>query len=81
MEAELELSYSPLYASHVVGRYEKRVLDPETKQPMPQRVVMTCEKCGATRQVECRQGMPRQHVSRFAQLHLHRGSFARQGRA
>ena len=74
----LTLSYSPLYAQHVKGRYEKRVLDPDTKRPAPQRVVMVCEVCRAVREVECRQGMPRQHISRFAQVLLHRGSFAKQ---
>ena len=67
---ELTFRYSPLYAKHVVGRYSPaRLVDGKRE---PQRVVMRCEVCGDQREVKCLQGMPRQHVSRFAQVHPHR---------
>lgn len=70
MATELDQQYSPLYAPHVKGRYSRRVL--EDGVPQPQLVEATCEVCGAQYRNICRQGMPRQHISRFAGQHLHR---------
>ena len=72
MAEELSIEYSPRWAPHVKGRYSRRVLDPDTKMPEPQRVEVTCGVCGQQYRNLCRQGMPRQHISRFAQQHLHR---------
>jgi hypothetical protein len=74
MAQELTEVYSPLWAPHVKGRYSAVELDPEGKRE-PQRVVARCEVCGAEYRNVCMQGMPRQHISRFAQVHSHK-SFA-----
>ena len=76
MATELTIEYAPLYAAHVKGRYSKAEIDPDTGQRVPQLVEATCEVCGARYKNTCRQGMPRQHISRFAGIHLHRNVFA-----
>ena len=72
MPEAASLEYRPRWAPHVVGRYGEREHDRETGEPEPQRVRMECERCGDTHQVECRSGQPREHVAKFAILHLHR---------
>lgn len=48
--------------AHVHGRYE-------TSKP-PQNVRMCCAHCGATWQVSCDSGRVREHISRFAFVHV-----------
>jgi hypothetical protein len=60
------------FAAHVQGTFEER--DAETFE---QRVDIECLRCGATYRAVCRQGMPRQHVNKFAVAgHLHRDPLA-----
>ena len=73
------LEWVPLFAkdpskgtSHVSARYTRLEVDPETGEREPQRVEASCATCGARYRNECRQGMPRQHILRFAQARLHR---------
>ncbi len=64
--------YSPRFATHVKGRYSKLVVDPETREREPQRVEAYCEVCKAQYRNDCRQGMPRNHIVKFAILHAHK---------
>ena len=65
--------YAPLYAPHVKGRYTERTYDQENgNKPEPQKVEVHCENCGKRYKAECLQGQPRQHIARFANIHLHR---------
>jgi len=83
MPEVLDQEYSPLYAPHVKGRYS-RIAFEEEEQPdgrkvmvrQPQMVEIHCEKCGQRYRRECRQGQPRQHVARFASIHLHKHPLA-----
>lgn len=70
----LDQSYSPKYAPHVKGRYSRMTVEDGVRQP--QIVEILCESCGARYRNECKQGQPRQHVARFATLHLHRHPLA-----
>lgn len=66
-----EETWSPEWAPHVVGRWNKRTLDPETGEPEPQMVHMACAQCGATYRVRCTSGAVRSWVNRFANVHFH----------
>ena len=66
--------WRPDWARHVVGRYEPRRY--EDGQPLPQKVVMHCETCGADWQAECPSGNVRRHIQNFAHAHAHRDPLA-----
>lgn len=72
MAEELSIEYSPRWAPHVKGRYSLRVLDPETHEPEEQRVEARCDLCGDRYKNVCRQGMPRNHILKFAAVHSHK---------
>ncbi len=69
--ADLTESYSPRWAPHVVGRYERRAFDPTLHVHEPQRYVVTCAACGAEHRGECASGMVRDHIATFARVHVH----------
>jgi hypothetical protein len=64
------ITYDPMFAKHVKGWYEKARLGPDNTRE-PQKVYMICEVCGQKAQRECLRGVPRQHITVFAQLHMH----------
>lgn len=64
-------SLRPHFARHVLGEYQRRRWDKEG-DPIPQKVRMKCDQCGATAEGECPTGQVRVMVYRFARLHLHR---------
>lgn len=68
------LEWRPQQAPHVLGTYEPRTWDTDGS-PFPQRIVMTCEKCGKTGQKLCTTGQVRASISAFAAAHLHRDPF------
>lgn len=63
-------AYSPQWAPHVKGVYERAMDDDGL--PEPTWVLLACDKCRGTHRVHCTSGAPRQHVQAFARLHLHR---------
>lgn len=66
-------TWTPPYAPHVEGRYTELEIDPDTNQPLEQRVSAMCRQCGAEwGPVTCTSGMVRQHIATFARVHLHR---------
>lgn len=65
-------TWSPPFAPHVRGRYERRTFDSEAGMPNPQRVAMECTRCGNTWRTVCASGQVRGHIAKFARLHLHR---------
>ncbi len=71
-------TWRPPNAAHVLGTWEPRLFDPETGLPEPQRVMCICEwpDCGGVWTTECSSGLVREHVQRFALVHLHRDVFA-----
>lgn len=62
--------WSPPFALHVVGEYDRRTFD-EDGLPEPQKVVMDCKRCGAHWETMCSTGQVRAHISRFGMVHLH----------
>lgn len=66
-----EETFSPQWAPHIIGRYNKRVIDPETGESDPQIVRIVCGKCNAAYQVKCTTGAVRAWVNRFATVHYH----------
>ena len=72
---ELEFEWRPGWATHVLGRYERREFDPVTQTATPQHVTMDCEQCKAHYQTTCTTGAVRTHIARFAALHLHKDVF------
>ncbi len=71
--AEVERqTYSPRWASHVVGTYDVRTFDPETGAPSEQRIDILCRQCGVSHVVFCQTGNVREHVAIFARIHAHR---------
>jgi len=74
MFPELTLQYRPAWAKHVEGRYSQAML--VDGERVPQFVEMKCEVCGDARRATCHQGMPRSHITKFAQEHLHRAPMA-----
>lgn len=65
-------AYSPPWAPHVQGSFETRAIDPETGLPNEARVEAHCCTCSADWQRTCSSGLMRQHINRFAGVHLHR---------
>jgi hypothetical protein len=67
--------YRPRFAPHVVGTYGSRF--DEAGEPQEQRIRMECthRSCGEVQFRTCLSGQPRDHVTRFAILHLHRDPF------
>ena len=63
--------WSPPWAPHVQGRYEMRRYDAELKRFEPQLVVAVCTNCGHDWRASCESGLVRDHISRFAAIHLH----------
>jgi hypothetical protein len=63
--------WRPPAAPHVEGEWTDRVFD-ERGMPEPQLIKMRCEKCGETWQTQCTSGLVRNHIQRFALIHLHR---------
>ena len=72
------IEFVPTFAPHVHGAFTRRVFDPETRLPEPQRWRVTCGQCGQSWQGECMSGQPKQHVNRFAVQHIHRDPLAAQ---
>lgn len=83
------VEWSPAYAPHVVGSYERdREVGP-SGMPDAQQIRAVCNVCkanckcprslpcgcGAEWRGSCNSGAVRQHISRFAALHLHRDVF------
>jgi hypothetical protein len=66
------LEYSPKFAEHVKGRYSKLVVDQETHEREPQLVEAYCTLCKGQYRNKCQQGMPRNHIVKFAILHVHK---------
>lgn len=62
--------WRPPSAPHVEGEWTDRVFG-DDGMPEPQLVKMRCEKCGETWQTSCVSGLVRNHVQRFAMVHLH----------
>ena len=69
------IEWRPMWAEHVIGRYEPRQYDHETRTAYPQLITMDCEKCSAHFQFVCTSGAVRSRISKFAILHLHRDGF------
>jgi hypothetical protein len=63
-------SWSPRWAPHASGTYE-RALTPEGT-PEPTWVQLSCSICGQTHQVKCESGAPTHWIQRWASVHLHR---------
>ena len=70
-EAAEEEAWSPDWAQHVVGRWNKRRFDRATGEVEAQIVRMVCNQCGATYQVKCMSGAVRTWVTKFARVHFH----------
>lgn len=73
-ESEAHVVERPEIAPHVVGRWERRRLD-EDGRPLPQRVELGCDRCGAVHLVVCETGQVRRHLLNWAVVHLHRDAF------
>ena len=69
--ADVWEQWRPPFASHVVGSYTKRELDPETGQHESQKWKARCERCGQSYEGWCDSGQVRRHIARFATQHLH----------
>jgi hypothetical protein len=63
--------WRPQQAPHVTGRYELRVIDPETGLPDPQAFEVACGKCGGRWKGSCLSGNVRRNILQFAARHLH----------
>ena len=67
------VDFRPPWATHVHGRHTLREIDPETGRPEEQYYEATCEKCGCRwGPLPCNTGQVRQHIAKFAIVHLHR---------
>lgn len=68
--------WSPPDIPHVVGRWTQRTFD-ESGLPEEQLVEAECQHpgCGAQFKRHCASGHVREHVMRFALVHLHRDVF------
>jgi hypothetical protein len=66
--------WGPAWAPHVQGSWEDRTLD-EDGLPQEAHVEAACSECGATYQRTCTSGLMRDHIARFALVHVHRDSF------
>ncbi len=69
------IEWSPPWALHVKGKYTEREVRPDGL-PEEQRVVMHCTVCGDAWQTGCTSGSVRQHIQRFAFVHIHRDALA-----
>lgn len=69
------VEFRPEWAPHVNGRYARRTFDPETGQADDQAWTAHCTKCGQSWQGKCSSGQVKQHIQRFARVHLHRDPF------
>lgn len=63
-------TFSPKWCPHVSGQYD-RGFDADGK-PEPTWVELSCSFCHETYKIKCESGAPRQHVLRWASVHLHR---------
>lgn len=67
-----KLSFRPPFAPHVEGVYDERRYDPEARAWEEQKIEITCEVCSTVHKVTCTTGLAREHVNRFARVHVHR---------
>jgi hypothetical protein len=67
--------YSPNWAPHVVGAFERKA--DEDGNPEPIWIELTCSRCGEQGRTKCVTGAPRQQILRWATIHAHRDPFAR----
>ena len=72
------VGWSDSRAPHVEARYTARVWDEEAKMHEEQRVEATCTHpgCGATFKRGCSSGRPREILTTFVLVHLHRDPLA-----
>ena len=65
--------WTPEHAKHVIGRWTTRTFD-DSGMPEEQRVECVCSwpGCGAVWKGSCSSGRVKEHVARFAHVHLHR---------
>lgn len=69
--ADLTESYSPPFAPHVKGAYERR------EGTDPQRFEARCETCGeGFGPASCDSGRVRERIAKFAVAHLHRDALS-----
>lgn len=71
MRGEKWIDWAPHWAPTVKGRYTQRVWDAEDRVFEPQKVEGRCTACGDTFQRPCDSGRVREHISRFAAMHVH----------
>jgi hypothetical protein len=72
-EGEEWQEWRPPYASHVVGKFTRPRVDPETGQREIQTYTLQCETCNTLYgPLKCHTGLIRNHISTFAIQHLHR---------
>lgn len=64
-----DLSWSPSWASHVVGHYEPRHYDMVDGKFEPQSFRAICNKCGIVIRGICESGNVRQRIAKFAVEH------------
>ncbi len=70
------IEFRPEWAKHVVGEYSERTAD-EQGIPEEQLYRAKCTTCGESYgPLKCSSGLVRQHIARFALLHLHRDPLA-----
>ena len=62
-------TYSPKFAPHVTGTYERKV--DEDGRPERIEVALTCSTCGDRCAVPCYAGAPRTKVLAYAMNHVH----------
>lgn len=70
-------AWSPDWATHVRGQWTERTVT-DDGYPEPQDVVMYCSICEGTYQTKCTTGSVKQHVLRFARVHLHADPFSKE---
>lgn len=66
-----EQTYTPEWAKHVIGRFNKRVIDQDSGEVDPQIIRMECGECKQTHRVRCTSGNVTSWVNQFARVHLH----------
>jgi len=65
------VEFRPQFAPHVSGRFAERTFD-HRGLPNSQLWTAYCERCGDAKQGSCDSGQVRQHIQRFAMVHLHK---------
>ena len=70
MPAETE--FRPQWAPHVVGTFAPPEFDRVRGVYEDLKVKLYCESCGGRAVATCNSGQPREHVNKFALVHLHR---------